>query len=177
MLKVSTKPDFYGVIPERLARYCKDTSSVRVAWQTDEQSGLLLVETAFCLLRVVSTPAFLERYPVSDAYRAGKAHEHFARLMAAPVLAPLHITNVLLEADSTTARRFVTDDDKHIYVDTTLLEIVGIDTASDGRDWTYEPVRLYYAAPDEKQPLRLSKGNNNVVGFIMPMVNVSEKVW
>ena len=177
MLKVSTRPDFYGVIPERLARYCKDTSSVRVAWQTDATSGLLLVETAFCLLRVVSTPAFLERYPVSDAYRAGKAHEHFTRLMAAPVIGPLHITNVLLEADSTTARRFVTDDGKLVYVDTTLLEIVGIDTASDGRDWTYEPVRLYYAAPDEKQPLRLSKGNNNVVGFIMPMVNVSEKVW
>ena len=182
MIKLPTKPDFYGVIPERLARYCKsrDASSIRATWQTDEKSGLLFVATAYFLIRATASDAFLERYPVTavDDYLGRHNRQHWERLMNAPVLAPLHVTNALIEADSTIARRFTCDDGKHIYIDTALLEIFGMDSASDAHyGWTFTSFRTGVPAPDGKHPLRLCKGENNVVGFVMPMCNVTEKVW
>jgi len=171
--RLSRHADFYGVIPEALARYLKCETYIQPVWQTDEQSGLLLINTPRIVLRCVGSEALLARYPLRQDVRL-TVLDHWQKLEASPVIERWHATNVLIEGDSFQARRFVSDNDKRLHLQTGILEIVGFDRGSCGLYWHIDTVRLHENA-DAVPPVRLSKSGNAVVYF-MPSV-IEEKVW
>lgn len=164
--RLSHHADFYGVIPEALARYLKNEAAVHPVWQTDASSGLLLIDTPRLVLRCVGSEALLARYPLRQDMRLS-ALDHWQRLEAAPVIERWRATNILIEGDGFLARRFVNDNGKQIHLHTGMLAIVGFVCASDSRYWQIDTVRL---SEEQKTPVRLSRAGNAVAYFLPRIV-------
>lgn len=171
--RLSHHADFYGVIPEVLVRHLKDETAVHPVWQTDEASGLLLIDTPHLVLRCVASEALLARYPLRQDMRQS-ALDHWQKLEESAVIERCHATNLLIEGNGFLARRFVNDNGRRIHLHTGILGIVGFDHASDGVYWQIDTVRLQ-DTPASGPPVRLSKSGNAVTYFLPS--RVEEKVW
>lgn len=177
MIPTATKhPDLFGIVPTALLSALKGTDA-QVVWFS-EVAGVALVSTPFLLLRTIATEALCARHPLTPTPHAVETVQaKFQRLEAGRVVCRLRVTNVLLEGDSTLARKCLMEEQKEpVYLSATLLPIFGIERAADATRWRLDLIEIDGGAPTQRRPVRLSRAGHTT-GYLMPMQHLAEQAW
>ncbi|MDQ6660199.1 MAG: hypothetical protein M3Z24_04450, partial [Chloroflexota bacterium] len=123
----SVKRDRFGVRGSALLSMLRQSHHPTIVSLSDEEPDVVLIKTAYLILRTIRFEAMTVRYALSDAsYDISHLRQGWQMFEGLPTLAPLHVTNKLLEAtDGLLARKLVTEDGKAVYIAKTLLDVYG----------------------------------------------------